>query len=124
MSFNANNKIVINDSGTIFETKTSPSISANTLTIDCSVGNAFSVNLNSNITTLTFTNVPSADISYGLSMHVNINGSYTISWPASVKWPANTAPTLTTTVGKVDTFILNTFDAGTSWYAFTAGQNS
>jgi len=124
MSFNANNKIVINDSGAIFETKTSPTISSNVLTIDCSAGNAFSVNLNSSITTLSFTNIPSANISYGLSLQVMIGGSYTITWPTSVKFPSNTAPTLTSTVGKVDTFILNTFDAGTTWYGFTAGQNA
>jgi len=53
-----------------------------------------------------------------------IGGSYTITWPTSVKFPSNTAPTLTSTVGKVDTFILNTFDAGTTWYGFTAGQNA
>ena len=106
------------------ETLSSPAISANTLTINCSAGNLFSVNLNSNITTVSFTNVPSANSAYGLSLHLAINGSYTITWPASVKWPANTAPTLTTTVGKVDTFILNTFDGGTVWYAFTAGQDA
>lgn len=107
------------------ETKTAPAISAGTLTIDCSVGNVFSVSLNANITTLTFTNVPSTGTSYSLTLLFTADGTArTITWGASVKWPGGTAPTLTSTNGKVDTFVLYTFDAGTTWYAFTAGQNS
>lgn len=107
------------------ETKTAPSIAAGTLTIDCSAGNVFSVSLNADITTLTFTNVPTSGTSYALTLYFTADGTgRTITWGASVKWPNNTAPTLTSTNGKVDTFVLNTFDAGTTWYAFTAGQNA
>ena len=41
-------------------------------------------------------------------------GSYTITWPASVKWSGGTAPTLTATVGKTD--IVTLFHDGTNFY--------
>lgn len=107
------------------EAQTAPSISAGTLTINCAAGNVFSVNLNANVTTLTFTNVPTSGTAFALTLSFKADGTArTITWGASVLWPGGTAPTLTSTNNKVDTFVLYTFDAGTTWYAFTAGQNS
>lgn len=107
------------------ETKTAPSISSGTLTLDCSAGNVFAVSLNANITTLSFTNVPSSGTAYGLTLALTADGTArTITWGSAVKWPAGTAPTLTSTNGKVDTYILYTHDGGTTWYAFTGGQNA
>lgn len=108
------------------ETKTAPTISSGALTLDCSTGNVFAVALNANVTTLTFSNVPTTTgTAYALSLALTANGTaYTVTWPASVKWPAGTAPTLTSTNGKVDTLVLATYDGGTTWYAFVAGQNA
>ena len=107
------------------ETKTAPSISTNTLTLDCSTGNVFAVSLNANITTLSFTNVPSTGTAYGLTLALTADGTArTVTWGSAVKWPGGTAPTLTSTSGKVDTFVLYTHDGGTTWYAFTGGQNA
>lgn len=107
------------------ETKTAPSISTNTLTLDCSAGNVFAVSLNSNITTLSFTNVPASGTAYGMTLSFTADGTArTITWGSAVKWPGGTAPTLTSTNGKVDTFVLTTWDGGTTWYAFVGGQNA
>lgn len=107
------------------ETKTAPSISAGTLTLVCSTGNVFAVSLNASITTLTFTNVPTTGTAYALTLSFTADGTArTVAWGAAVKWPGGTAPTLTSTNAKVDTFVLTTWDGGTTWYAFTAGQNS
>jgi hypothetical protein len=107
------------------ETRTAPTISAGTLTLDCNVGNVFSVALNANITTLSFTNVPASGIAYALTLSLTADGTArTVTWGAAVKWPGGTAPTLTSTNTKVDTFILTTWDAGTTWFAFVAGQAS
>lgn len=107
------------------ETKTAPSISTNTLTLDCSTGNVFAVSLNANITTLSFSNVPSSGTAYALTLSFTADGTArTVTWGSAVKWPGGTAPTLTSTNAKVDTFVLTTWDGGTTWYAFTAGQNA
>ncbi len=47
---------------------------------------------------------------------------YTVTWPTSVDWPSATAPTLTATASAVDQFVFYTYDGGTNWYGFTAGQ--
>jgi hypothetical protein len=48
-------------------------------------------------------------------------GSRTVTWPAAVKWPAGTAPTITATASKLDKYVF-TAD-GTNWYGSDAGKN-
>ncbi|MGT2453794.1 carbohydrate-binding protein [Cupriavidus basilensis] len=98
------------------EVAATPAISGGTLTIDCSAGNFFAVNMTANITALNFTNVPAAGEGYVLVLEFTATGTArTIAWPASVKWPGGTAPTLTATNGKTDTIVLYTRDGGASW---------
>ncbi len=47
----------------------------------------------------------------------------TITWPSSVDWAGGTAPTLSTGSGDVDIFVFVTYDGGTTYYGFTAGQD-
>jgi len=105
------------------ETRTAPTLSGSALTLDLSLSNVFDVSLSASVSTLTISNAPTTGKAYGFTLKVNITGSYTITWPASVKWPSGTAPTLTTTSGKVDVFEFFTVDGGTTYYAFVAGQN-
>ena len=49
--------------------------------------------------------------------------AYTITWPAAVKWPGGTAPTVTTTNTKRDIYQFITYDGGTNIYAIIVGQN-
>jgi hypothetical protein len=55
--------------------------------------------------TLTFSNPPPAGSLVVVTIIQGGAGSFTITWPATVKWTAATAPTLTTTAGKRDTFV-------------------
>lgn len=80
------------------------------LDIDCSLSNYFIKTISTG-STFTFSNV-AASSSYAFTLEVN-HTSGTITWPAAVKWPADTAPTLTT--GKVHLFIFSTDDGGTIW---------
>ncbi|MCU0842705.1 MAG: hypothetical protein MUC79_13440 [Thiobacillaceae bacterium] len=106
------------------ETRTAPSISAGTLTLDCAAGNVFTVALNANITTLNFSNVPVSGTAYGCTVEFTADGTQrTITWGSSVKWPGGWAPTPTATNGKVDRVVLTTHNGGTTWYAANAGQN-
>ena len=63
-------------------------------TLDCSLGNYFTVTVTAN-TFFAFTNVPTSR-SYGFAVKIT-HTSGTISWPSSVKFPADaSAPSLTT----------------------------
>ena len=90
------------------------------ISINCSLGNVFSMGLNANITSVTFTNVPSA---YTLSLIVTPGiAQQTITWPSSVNWAGGIAPTLSVGTGLEDIFVLFTNNSGSTWYGFTAGQ--
>ena len=79
--------------------------------VDCSTASYFTKTI-TGATTFTFTNVPSG-VAYAFTFEVTLNGSNAITWPASVKWPADTAPTITD--GKTQVFVFLTDDGGTRW---------
>ena len=106
------------------ETYATASISAGTLTLDLQNSNIFRVTRNANITTLSITNPIASGSAHSFTLIFDANGtSYTITWPAAVKWPGGTAPTITTTNGRSDMFVFYTNNAGTTWYAMAAAQN-
>ena len=87
------------------------SIAVAALDIDCSLGNYFTKTITSS-STFTFSNIP-ASRSYSFTLCVT-HDSGTITWPASVKWPKNTAPTLNTY--KKHKFMFVTNDGGSVFY--------
>lgn len=80
--------------------------------IDCTLGNFFLHTAGSS-TTYTFNNAPTAN-SYIFTLETRLVTG-TLTWPASVKWPANTAPSSLNTSGNVHQFIFSTNDGGTNW---------
>jgi hypothetical protein len=96
---------------------TSPSVSL-------SAGGVFSLVLSGN-TTVSFTGAPSTGATgFSLSITQDAGGSgYTVTWPASVKWPGGTAPALTATADKTDAFIFTTSDAGVTYVGLAAGKD-
>jgi len=106
------------------ETYTTPTISAGTLALNIANGNVFRVSRNANISTVTISNPSGTGNACSFTLIFDANGtSYTIAWPAAVKWPAGVAPTITTTSGRSDVFVFYTNNEGTTWYAMTAAQN-
>ena len=99
-------------------------LSGTTPSVDCDLANVFSLTLSGN-TTFTFTDAPASGTAFGFTLKIvqdsGANG-YTVTWPASVDWPAATAPTLSSGANEVDVFVFYTTDGGTTWYGFTAGQ--
>ena len=98
-------------------TGTTPSISLNT-------GGSFSLLLSGN-TTISFADAPATG-SAGFSLKVtqDAGGSgFTVTWPASVKWPTGTAPVLTATANKSDVFVFTTDDGGASFVGLVAGKD-
>jgi hypothetical protein len=107
----------------IVENYAAPSISSNTLTVDLSTATVFNVSLNSAITTLSITNY-SVSRAQAFTIFFTADGTQrSITWPASMKWAGNTAPTMTATSGKVDIVTFVTNNGGTTWYGFVGGQN-
>jgi hypothetical protein len=85
--------------------------SGGTLNIGFRNGNIVDLALNAS-TTLTFASHVVG--TYIIQVTQGGTGSYTLTYPASVKWSGGTAPTLTTTVGKTD--ILTFYHDGTSFF--------
>lgn len=79
--------------------------------IDCSAGNYFTKTING-ATTFTFSNVPASGTSFGFTLELTVT-SGSATWPAAVKWPNDSAPTLGT--GKTSLLIFITDDGGTRW---------
>ena len=79
--------------------------------IDCAEGNYFKKTV-TGATAFTFTNVPTGT-AYFLTIEIECNGSNGVNWPTSVKWPADTPPTITD--GKTTLFMFVTDDGGTRW---------
>jgi hypothetical protein len=117
------NGVVTFDNGTISEA-TAITSSSNAATLDLQAGDNFTHTLTENVT-YTFSNPASSGKVSAFTLKVvqdsGANG-YTITWPASVDWPAATAPTLTADANGVDYFVFITTDGGTTYYGFTAGQ--
>jgi hypothetical protein len=96
-----------------------------TLVINCSLGTIFPITMNNSITSLSFSNVPSAGKAFSLTLFITQAGGgfKTIAWPASVKWSDGVQPTLTTTDAKTDIVTLITFTGGTTWFGLPGGTN-
>ncbi len=78
------------------------------LDIDCSTANYFTKTINAN-STFTFSSAPSSR-AYSFTLELT-HTSGTVTWPTAVKWPEDSAPTLTT--GKTHLFVFVTDDGGT-----------
>ena len=90
---------------------TANAITVAALDINCTLGNYF-IKTIAGVSTFTFSNPPASGISYSFTLELT-HTSGTVTWPASVKWPGDTAPTLT--AGKTHLFMFVTDDSGTTW---------
>ncbi len=110
------------EAGTFTNGYTEETVSANTgtaYTIDLLNGTVQILTLTGNVT-FTFPTA-TAGRSFILLLKQDGTGSRTVTWPAAVKWPGNTAPTITSTASKLDKYVF-TAD-GTNWYGSEAGKN-
>ena len=80
--------------------------------IDCSLGNYFTKTI-TGATAFTFSNVPASGTEYSMTVELDLNGNNGVTWPNTVKGPAETAPTITD--GKTQLFMFVTVDGGTKW---------
>jgi hypothetical protein len=84
--------------------------------IDVSTFNVFNLSMTLN-TTVSFTNPPASGTAYSFMLYCkqDATGSRTITWPASVKWPNSSPPTMSTGANKIDVFNFFTLDGGTTY---------
>lgn len=91
------------------------------LSINMTLGWHVNLVVQGNITSFAITNVPTSGLLGKLCLDVTNTGAYSISqWPSNVIWPDGSEPQITAS-GK-DTIILTTFDGGSNWRGFVAGQ--
>ena len=93
-----------------------------TTNIDLELGNVATITLGNYNATFAFTN-PSAtgkccSFTFFLTQY---STAKTVTWPAAVKWPNNTAPTISGNSKKY-VFSFFTLDAGTTWYGSMVGD--
>lgn len=106
------------------EVYTTATISSNILTLNLNNGNIFSVLLNSNILTITISNIPSSTHSVSFTIIFTADGNArAVNWPNTVIWPSGNAPSITSTATKIDVFSFTSTDGGTTWIGFVGGQN-
>lgn len=68
--------------------------SAGAVTIDWSLGNQFTLTLNANLATVTFSNVPTNKGWISVKI-TNTASNYTVTWGNSIEWPGGTQPVQT-----------------------------
>lgn len=98
-------------------------------TVTANTGTAYTIDLaNGTLQILTLTGnctftfpTAVAGKSFMLLLKQDGTGSRTVTWPAEVKWPGGTAPTITATASKCDKFVFTS--DGTNWLGSNAGQN-
>lgn len=104
-------------------TRTTPSSSSGTLTLDLTLGNVFEVTLTEAVTTLTISNPPAVFGSFTLLALQDGTGTWVITWPGTVKWEQTSglSPDQTLDANAVDIYTFMTPDGGTTWYGFVTG---
>jgi hypothetical protein len=92
-------------------------ITTTTHTVDLSLSNVFDLTLANASITITFSNPPASGNAYSFTLHCkqDATGSRIITWPASVKYPNASTPTMSTGANKIDVFSFFTLDGGTTY---------
>ena len=102
---------------TYLETFSNVSIASGNITCNLASATVFKSTVTSAANVIFTSPPPNTTTAFSFLIHLNQTGSYALTWPSNVQWPSNTAPTLSTTAGYVDTIALYTIDGGTNYYA-------
>lgn len=91
-----------------------------TITFDLDTSNSFTVTLGGN-RTLALSNADTGQF-FVIDLVQDGTGSRTVTWFGTIKWAGGSAPTLTTTLNKTDSFGFKCTGAGT-YNGYIIGQN-
>lgn len=105
--------------GGVISPVTALSSASGVLTINCALGNYFTVTLTENITSIVMQNVPASGWAETVMLRITQHASAakTVAWPSSFKWPNTTEGVVSTALSAVDVLALTTFDQGARWEA-------
>ena len=92
-----------------------------TRAIDLGAGNSVSATI-TGATTFSFTDPAPSGKMCGLVLQLTNGGVAAITWPTSVKWSADAAPTLTS--AGLDILVFTTIDGGASWHGQVVSLDS
>jgi hypothetical protein len=118
MAIKISNSTIIDDNRHIVSLKSASAnkvaLSSSTTSVDLSLGSYFTQSVSSN-KTYTFTNIPTSTDFYSFVMEITLSASVALTWPSSVKWPRDIAPSLS--ASKTHLFVFITDDGGSRWRA-------
>ncbi len=94
---------------------------AGVVTINCALGDYFTLVPTANVTSIVFTNPPVAGKAQTIMVRFTQDATArTVAWPASFKWAGGTVGAVSTGSGAIDVLAISTFDQGTTWQATLA----
>lgn len=94
---------------------------AGVVTINCALGDYFTLAPTANVTSILFTNLPAAGKAQTIMVRFTQHTTpVTVAMPASFKWAGGTAGVVSTGSVKVDLLAISTFNQGTTWMATLA----
>ena len=91
-------------------------------TVNLELGNYVSATATGPVT-WTFSNAPASPNAAGFVLELQNGGSFTMTWPAGVRWPNGTAPTLTNENG-IDVLTFITDNGGEVWRGMLSMKDS
>lgn len=91
--------------------------------INCATGNVFAITTTGNPVAFTASNVPSSGTAYAFILKITASGTVTVNYAGlgTLYWAGGTVPDPPAS-GETDILGFITYDGGTSWYAFLAGD--
>lgn len=93
------------------------SIVAGVVTINCALGDYFTLALTANVTSIVFTNLPAANKGATLTIRLRQDGTggRTVALPASFKVTGGSDTAVQSAINAYTLLIISTFDQGTRW---------
>lgn len=89
-----------------------PTTVSGSVTVDFATGGVQFLDLTGDVTSLTFTNLPSGGSTASLWIRQAGSGGYTVTWPNTVHWPNGTPAVVTTNLGRRDLYTFAVYSGG------------
>lgn len=96
---------------------TALSISSGVVNIDLALGQNFTLTLNANVTSITFSNLPGAGFAAEIELQISqdTSGSHTLALPAAFKALGGSDTAIAPAANAVTVLSAKSFDNGTTW---------